>query len=43
MKSQKLLNFEAWTKFSDPFSMTSEGYIGEIVAQPSMFDKVIVL
>lgn len=43
VKSQKLLNFEAWTKFTDPQSMTTEGYTGEIVAQPSLFDKVFIL
>jgi hypothetical protein len=43
VKSQKLLNCEAWTKFTDPQSMTTEGYTGEIVAQPSLFDKVFIL
>lgn len=32
-KPQELLNFETWTKFSDPVSMSTDGFTGEISAQ----------
>jgi adenylate kinase family enzyme len=36
-------SFEVWSKFTDPEKTYNDTFTGEIIAQPSIFDKVIVL
>lgn len=42
-KPDNVLNFETWTKFSDPLSLTAEGYNCQIEPQSSLFDIFFVL
>jgi hypothetical protein len=42
-KPVNTMNFETFTKFSDPFSLTSEHYDCKIEAQNSLFDIFFVL
>lgn len=42
-KPEKIMNFETWSKFSDPYTSTSENYEFEIETQNSLFDIFFVL
>jgi hypothetical protein len=36
-------NYETWTKFTDPFYLTSEDFDPKVEAQPSLFDIFFIL
>jgi adenylate kinase family enzyme len=42
-KPDEIVNFETWTKLTDPYSLTSEGYESKVEAQNSLFDIFFIL
>lgn len=42
-KAAAFESFEVWTKFTDPDGAAMDSYEGEIEAQPSLFDCVVML
>ena len=42
-KPEKVMNFETWTKFSDPFTLTTDGYDCQLEPQVSLFDIFFIM